>query len=241
LAAPAAAKPVVLELFTSQGCSSCPPADKVLEDISTTPGVVAISRPITYWDRLGWKDTLARPANTERQRAYRGLSGRLGVYTPQIVIDGDWEGNGSARAQVAAEVRRTLREPTLAEVKFTRAPNGQFAVEVGGVKSDAAEVRLIALESAPTVDIERGENRGRKITYTNVVTSEHVLGSWDGGRKRWTIADDDLAALDGDRLAVVVQRKGLGTVLGAAIMERPVAPQPAAPNTETASLGDERF
>ncbi|MGB7405097.1 MAG: DUF1223 domain-containing protein [Pacificimonas sp.] len=217
--APAEAKPVVLELFTSQGCSSCPPADKLLAEVAGQPGVVAISRPITYWDRLGWKDTLARPENTERQRDYRKLSGRPGVYTPQIVIDGDWEGNGSNRRKVTSEIRKTLTEPTFAEVSFTRASDGRFAVMVAGATADAV-VTLLALESNPQVAIARGENRGREITYTNVVAAEHDIGDFDGGSTRYVLDDAELAALPGDRLAVVVQEKGLGQVLGAAIVER---------------------
>ncbi|MGB3723989.1 MAG: DUF1223 domain-containing protein [Pacificimonas sp.] len=220
-ATPSFAKPVVLELFTSQGCSSCPPADKVLQEAAKLDGVVAISRPITYWDRLGWKDTLARPENTARQNQYRKLSGRTGVYTPQIVIDGDWEGNGGNRGKVFRQIRKTLAEDTPAEVSLTRASDGRFAIEIRGETSaEMGEVRLISLESAPTVNIGHGENQGRQITYTNVVKEERRVGTWTGGAKRFLIDQAKIDALTGDRLAVVVQRPGLGEVLGAAIISR---------------------
>ncbi len=220
-AAPAIAKPVVLELFTSQGCSSCPPADRVLQEAAELDGVIAISRPITYWDRLGWKDTLARPENTARQNEYRRLSGRTGVYTPQIVIDGDWEGNGSNRGKVFRQIRETRAEATPAKVMLTRGPNDQFAIEVRGAEGARhGEVRLISLESAATVNIGGGENRGRTITYTNVVRDERRVGIWTGGAKRFLIDQAEIDRLAGDRLAVVLQRPGSGEVLGAAITAR---------------------
>ena len=218
-ASPAAARPAVLELFTSQGCSSCPPADKVLAEAAKIPGVVAISRPVTYWDRLGWKDTLARPENTERQRGYRKLSGRSGVYTPQLVIDGDWEGNGAKRNSVLSEVGKTLKEPTGVKVSFGRTSGGRFTVDLAGGKG-TGEVTMIAIEASPSVAIERGENRGREITYTNVVKREYKLGRWEGGRRSWGFDPASIEALPGDRIAVVVQEPDLGRVLGAGIFER---------------------
>ena len=220
-ATPLSAKPVVLELFTSQGCSSCPPADRILAEAAKVDGVIAVSRPVTYWDRLGWKDTLARPENTARQNQYRKLSGRSGVYTPQIVVDGDWEGNGGNRGKLFRQIRETLAETTPAEVSLTRGPNGEFAIEVRGAGGAlAGEVRLLSLNSAPTVDIARGENRGRKITYTNVVREERRVGIWTGGARRYVIDQAKIDILPGDRLAVVVQTSGFGQILGAAIMDR---------------------
>ena len=104
------AEPVLVELFTSQGCSSCPPADRLAARLAPEPGVVVISRPVTYWDRLGWKDTLARPENTDLQRAYarRTLAGRNGVYTPQTVVDGEFGAVGSQESRLRRHEHGTL-------------------------------------------------------------------------------------------------------------------------------------
>ena len=101
-AAPSTEPPVVIELFTSQGCSSCPPADRLLATLARDPGVIAVSRPVTYWDRLGWKDTLAREENTRRQYAYAARFRRDGVYTPQAVVDGRYQTVGSDREALVA-------------------------------------------------------------------------------------------------------------------------------------------
>ncbi len=161
--------PVLVELFTSQGCSSCPPADRVLEKINHQTAVVAISRPVTYWDRLGWKDTLARPANDARQRRYaaRGLPGG-GVYTPEAVVQGRQAVVGSEEAQL----RRLIAGARKVQ------PNA--LTQVGGRvtatrPAPGSELNFIAVAARRNVGVKAGENGQRRLGYTNVVLNEVAI------------------------------------------------------------------
>lgn len=209
-AAIAAAQPVLVELFTSQGCSSCPPADKVLEGIAKQPNIVAISRPVTYWDRLGWKDTLAREANTTLQRAYATKGhGGAGVYTPQAVVQGESGVVGSQLTPLTQLIRRAGQAP---QPKLTVA-SGAVAIE--GRAAAPATVTLIALKSRASVDIGNGENGGRTVNYTNVVLDERPLGDWRGGKASFAIPSAALKIAGADRYALVVQQGPAGKVLAA--------------------------
>jgi hypothetical protein len=207
-----AAPPVLVELFTSQGCSSCPPADVVLTRLAREPGIVAISRPVTYWDGLGWKDSFARPENTQRQRAYAARFGSASVYTPQAVVGGSAEGLGANEKLLR---RLVAAQRPDAAVNISRGPEG-FTVALSGPQGATAEVRLIGLRRHGTADVRRGENGGRRLHYTNVVTAERVLARWSGGAKTFSVARTDPALRGADRLAVVVQPAALGPVRGAA-------------------------
>ncbi len=199
--------PVVVELFTSQGCSSCPPADAFLEKLARDPGIVAIARPVTYWDRLGWKDTLAREDNTALQRAYaaRGLGG-AGVYTPQMVVQGGDGAVGSSQNEVRALIARAAARP-----------GPQLSVGGGGVTitggKASATVTLVAVKSSVPVSIGNGENSGRQVRYSNVVKSERSLGRWTGGAQMFPIAQDWLHVPGADRYAVIVQNGRGGMIL----------------------------
>ncbi len=209
-------EPVLLELFTSQGCSSCPPADRLAARLAQEPGLVVISRPVTYWDRLGWKDTLAREENTNLQRTYarRNLEGRNGVYTPQIVTDGMFGAVGSRERQVRGQIARA-RPQRSAIIRVQHGENGDIGIGIGGRTNRRAELVLMAVSSHETVQIGRGENRGRSIGYTNVLLNETVIGSWQGGKGSHLLRGDMLQYPGADRFALVLRVPGGGDVLAA--------------------------
>lgn len=213
-AAPALRAPIVLELFTSQGCSSCPPADALLQRLAREGGVLALSRPVTYWDNLGWKDTLARPENTAKQRAYQAhLAGRPGVYTPQLVVDGRWGGVGSDERAIRAAIRAASSKPPAANVTATHQPDGKLMVTVTG--GAGADVLLVGYAPSAEVAIGRGENSGTRVVYTNVVRGEARLGK---AKTEPTTFEADLASLTAKgatRFAILVQQAGAGAILGA--------------------------
>lgn len=210
--------PVVLELFTSQGCSSCPPADKLAAQLAKDPSLLVITRPVTYWDRLGWTDTLARGANTDLQRAYarKGNEG-AGVYTPQIVVNGRHGAVGSNARSVSALTRDAAMKtrPTLA---VTANNSGGYSVRVNGAVSGASELMLIALSSYETVAIGRGENGGRSVSYTNVVRDETRVPATAQTRRSFTITSDQLGTAGADKYAVVLREPGAGAILAGTVL-----------------------
>jgi len=218
-----AAEPrAVLELFTSQGCSSCPPADKLLGELTTDTSLITLSLPIDYWDYLGWKDTLATPEDTARQRAYARARGDREVYTPQIVVNGAMHVLGSDRTAIDRLIGQTDQKPGVMSVPVAMTPDGaslNVKVQSAGSGHNAGEVWLCPLAKAVAVAIGRGENRGRTIIYHNVVRSWVKLGDWTGSEATWSmpiakIRDDGI-----DAAAIVLQegtRERPGVILGAA-------------------------
>lgn len=203
--------PVVVELFTSQGCSSCPPADAVLGRLAADPRVIAISRPVTYWDQLGWRDTLAREANTRLQRRYAARDRSGQVYTPQAVVQG---GRGLVGSREADLRRIVAATHPAARIVATRA-NGATTLTVSGRAAHPARVTIVALRRSVPVRIGRGENGGRAIVYTNVVRDEHVVATWRGGTQRIAIPAATLRVAGADRYAVLVQEADGGPILAA--------------------------
>ncbi|MGY2051073.1 DUF1223 domain-containing protein [Methylobacterium sp. JK268] len=212
---------VVVELFTSQGCSACPPADRIIGDLSRDPGVIALSLPVTYWDYLGWKDTLAHAAFTERQRAYAGMRGDRQVYTPQAVINGASAVVGSDRDAL----EHTIRDPGTAAslpVPIRSAVEGdRILVDVGPAPEAGrtADLWLLPVTRFREVTIARGENRGKTITYRNVVRGMHRVGAWSGAPAHYELPRDILGASgDADSYVLVLQAEhdGPGRILGAA-------------------------
>lgn len=218
-----AAEPrAVLELFTSQGCSSCPPADKLLGELTADPSLVTLSLPIDYWDYLGWKDTLASPADTARQRAYARARGDREVYTPQIVVNGAMHVLGSDRAAIDRMIGQTDQKPGVMSVPVVMTPDGaSLNVKVQSAESahNVGEVWLCPLAKAVAVAIDRGENRGRTITYHNVVRSWVKLGDWTGSEATWNVPISKIEGDGVDAAAVMVQEgtpDKPGIILGAA-------------------------
>jgi hypothetical protein len=212
----------LLELFTSQGCSSCPAADKLLGELAADPSLVAISDPIDYWDYLGWKDTLASPVHSARQRAYARARGDRQVYTPQVVVNGAVHALGSDRAAIERAVVQTDQKPAVMSLPVLLSVGGNsLSVNVTAKGTDrmAGEVWLCPLSRALTVAIGRGENRGRTITYHNVVRRWVKLGDWTGTDATWTVPMSEIKADDIDAAVVMVQdgtHDKPGIILGAA-------------------------
>lgn len=215
----------VLELFTSQGCSSCPPADRLVGQFANDPSVVALSVPIDYWDYLGWRDTLANPAHSARQRAYARARGDGQVYTPQIVVNGSADALGSDQAAIERAIAQTDRKSGVMSLPVVLAlNNGTLNVSVSGAdKAPAgAEVWLCPLAKAVPVAIGRGENRGHTITYHNVVRNWLKLGTLSATQSNWNVPIAQIKAEGIDAAAVMVQEGSHdkpGIILGAALTD----------------------
>lgn len=209
-------EPVLLELFTSQGCSSCPPADRLAAKLDREGEFIVISRPVDYWDRLGWKDTFASPANTALQRTYaqRGLAGYNGVYTPQTVVDGLLGEVGSSERAIRRFAREAARVKSAA-IRVLKREDGGYGVGLGGTTEAAAELVLLGVSRSETVAIGRGENGGRRITYTNVLIGEQRIASWKGDKASHRIARTALNMQGADRYALVLREPDGGRVLSA--------------------------
>jgi hypothetical protein len=198
----------VIELFTSQGCSSCPPADKLLAQFAADPSLIPISLPIDYWDYLGWKDTLADPRNSARQRAYSHTRGDREVYTPQVVVNGTLHAVGSDKEAIESAILQSRKDAaTLSLPVSMNVADGRVLVRVADGRSGQppAEVWICGLLKAATVAIGRGENSGKTITYHNVARRWVKLGSWTGKGETWSVPirefnDDGL-----EEVAVMVQ------------------------------------
>jgi hypothetical protein len=220
----ASAEPrAVVELFTSQGCSSCPAADKLLGYLAKDPSLVAMSLPIDYWDYLGWKDTLAKSGHTARQRAYAHVRGDRAVYTPQVVVNGVVHVQGSDKEAIDRAIAQTRQQPGTLSLPVTVAvDSGRINVQVPA-SSDGrggGELWLCALAKSVAVDIARGENRGRSVTYHNVARRWLRLGEWNGSARTFAVPISDIDAENVNSVAVLLQ-SGDGTkpgrMLGAAL------------------------
>jgi hypothetical protein len=197
----------VLELFTSQGCSSCPAADKVLGELSQDPSLVAITLAVDYWDYLGWKDTLALKGHTARQRAYAGVRGDREVYTPQLVVNGVMHVNGANKAAIEHAIAHTRNKASALTlpVSVSVADDKLHVTLPSKDGQPAAEVWLCPTTKSVNVKIGRGENRGNTITYTNVARRWVKLGEWDGKAQTLSIPLKDLQTGDIDQVTVLVQ------------------------------------
>jgi hypothetical protein len=219
--APAGQAKAVIELFTSQGCSSCPPADALLGRLAEQPGFVALSYSVDYWDYLGWRDTLGSPANSERQRNYARARGDGRVYTPQIVVDGVTNVNGGDEDALQATV--AAAEKRLAQVKVPvsmHADGDTLVIDVGAAPeaSDkrAATVWLAIAKEEEKVEVARGENRGRELSYHHPVRELSPIGIWHGEAMTLRLPLKELKTLGGDCLFALLQVEDSGPILGGA-------------------------
>lgn len=217
----------LVELFTSQGCSSCPPADAVLETYAGRSDVVALSLPVDYWDYLGWKDTLASPKFSKRQREYARQRGDGQVYTPQMVINGGDHTVGSNKAAVDSLIRAAAKRPSSVRIGFP-ASSEPTAVQIEAVVDGLAPasagagpsgtIWLVMLRSRVEVEIGRGENRGRRVAYFNVVRDLMPIGLLTASTVRLKLDRGAILSGEADRCAVIVQQGKGGPVLAAAWM-----------------------
>ena len=218
----AAGERTVVELYTSQGCNSCPPADAILGELAARDDVIALSFHIDYWDYLGWKDTFSSAESTKRQKQYAAFLGARGVYTPQMVIGGVAHAVGSRRARVEELIADVAaREDQGLDVDLVEGAPGEVLVRIGAAAAARewdrkSAVWLVRFDSPQTVPIERGENAGRTITYHNVVRDIERIGWWKGEALELSFADLREGGRDG--CAVIVQKGSHGQVLGAAEM-----------------------
>ncbi len=200
--------PVVVELFQSQGCSSCPPANANLNVIAGRPDVLALSFAVTYWDRLGWKDTFAHPRFTERQWDYAKAGGRGNVSTPQMIVNGRGVLIGHSREQVSAFVRRYDRGTTGPAI-VGRAGR----ITIGKAVAKPATVWLVRYDPrVRNVPIRAGENGGRTLPHRNIVRSLQALGQWRGATMSFAVPPSPNRAY---RSAVLVQQGRGGAIIAA--------------------------
>lgn len=222
---PAATGPTVLELFTSQGCSSCPPADALLAQLSKKPGLITLSFSVDYWNYLGWHDTLSSPENSERQRDYARARGDGRVYTPQVVVDGITHVNGANEAAIEMAVRNATKRLEDVRVPVSmHAEGSSLVIEIGtaprGSDLRDATVWLAVAKEEETVKISRGENRGKTITYSHPVREFTPIGMWKGDKMTLRLPLKDLRGIGGDCFVAMVQVENMGPILGAAFYEQ---------------------
>ena len=218
LGIPKGERPVVVELYTSQGCNTCPPADELLGKLAQVPGVLALSFHVDYWDYIGWKDVFAAPAHSERQRLYaRALSLRY-VYTPQMVVDGRYDVAGFRSRQVYAAIEKAARTQQTVPIEIDL-EGGRVRLPAGEAPQDGATVWLVMYDSEHTTDIRRGENAGKKLTYHNVVRDYRQLAIWTG--EPLDLPLDLSAAGAREGCAVLLQSGRHGPLLGAAVVGLP--------------------
>lgn len=222
LAVPVLAEPkpiVVVELFTSQGCSSCPPADALIEELAARDDVLPLALHVDYWDYIGWADTFARPQYTARQKAYAHMAKSRSIYTPQMVVGGVEHVVGFKPMTVAELVQAHGGESVPVELRVEPAGAGVWRVRCTprpGAKLPAEmNVDLVGYLPTATVEIMHGENAGKTITYANIVRSWERIGSWDGQ----SVFDATMPAPAAGAMAVIVQAPGPGRVLAAVKVE----------------------
>ena len=225
---PAVARPLgVVELFTSQGCNSCPPADAVLDKLAEKGDVVALSYHVDYWDYLGWKDTLATRGNTDRQYDYAKAFGASSVYTPQAVLNGRTDLNGAKGNALKAELTKLEDKGDGLTVDVSAAyENDRVVVQTGDAKGPEKEANVVFVffDPAKRVKIVRGENSGQTITYRNAVIATQTAGMWHGKAARFELPESVMKEHDAGGCAVLLQatKNGLpGPIIGAAIVRVP--------------------
>ncbi len=212
------ATPVLVELFTSQGCSSCPPADALLGELAGRADVIALSLHVDYWDYIGWKDPYASPMNTDRQRRYAEALNLRYVFTPQIVVDGRANVVGSRRDEVLAEIEAAAGRAKPLKIQFLTEGGGKVVIPAGQAPDAGATVWLAVYDRNHSTEIKRGENAGRTLRNANVVRSFERLGTWTGERLEIPLDLVGAAARGRDGCAVIVQEGRAGPVLAAAAM-----------------------
>jgi hypothetical protein len=218
----------VVELFTSQGCNSCPPADAVLGELANRDDVIALAYHVDYWDYLGWRDTLAKPENTQRQHDYGKAFGARSVYTPQAVINGRTHVNGSKKPEVAGALMKLEEDGQglLVDLKSSQKGDSIVIEAAAGSYPREAHLVLVFFDSAIPVEIQRGENSGSTITYWNAVTGLQTAGVWHGKAARFELPAVDILKNDGCvALLQAADKDGLpGPILGATMVRKPDAP-----------------
>jgi len=212
--------PVVVELFTSQSCYSCPPAEVYLGELAQKPNLIALEYHVDYWDDLvygsagRWKDVHSSPAYTARQRIYAGNLPGGQSYTPQMVIDGQDFAVGSRRWDVSRKIKRANRKGhRVLDVAVSKGAADSLTVGVDGKHGKPAEIWLVRFTKEVTTRVRAGENKGKTLTNHNIVTEMKKVGDWQG--QPVTVAIPNLNLKPTEGCAVLVQTEGQGPIIGA--------------------------
>ncbi|MEM9138330.1 MAG: DUF1223 domain-containing protein [Pseudomonadota bacterium] len=206
---------VLVELYTSQGCSSCPPADRNLADLKSLEGVLPLSLHVDYWDYLGWRDTFGRRKHTERQFAYRDLMGARVVYTPQMIVHGTRDVPGYRPGEIKSAIAEIAAQDSRARIAISE-EGGILRATISAPADDGpCTIYVAKFTNEATVTIERGENKGRSITYHNVVDEIMLVGPWRGGAGR----EIDLPRpSQGEGIVVWIQEDKTGRIVTASFI-----------------------
>lgn len=214
-AAPLAAeqRPVVVELYTSQGCSSCPPADAMLSELNGRDDVILIALHVDYWDYIGWKDEFGDPVHAKRQRAYASKAGRRSIYTPEMIVNGKTDVVGAKPMALADAI---LEHKNAAPRMILDAERSDGTLRMtGSVPINGAvpmEVHVLQVTPMQSTKITKGENRGKTIEYSNIAHDWRVVGTWDGQSP----LDLSVDVTGDDPVVVLVQEAGAGVIVAAA-------------------------
>jgi hypothetical protein len=213
----AGSKTTLVELYTSQGCSSCPAADKFLGELAKRPDIVPLSFHVDYWDYIGWKDPFAQPAFSKRQRASSKKFKRGYVFTPQMIVQGSFDATGSDRAQVEEAILKA-KHATNVDVAIEKIKDGGMVIAVGSGQGGAAGVWLVFFDGVHVTKVKRGENRGRVVRNYNVVRSLDRVGDWRGDALSIPVSKEQVSrkARGRDGGAVFLQSDANGPILGVA-------------------------
>lgn len=207
--------PTVVELYTSQGCSSCPPADEILHDLAGQSDVIALALHVDYWDYIGWADIFADPAHTRRQQSYARVAGASSIYTPQMVIGGADHVIGTKPMDVANLIRTHSASQTGTRISLQRSGNQlQISGQTARALRNGTVVQVIRYSPEETVDVRRGENAGRSLTYSNIVTHWSAVGEWSGSGD----LNMNVTISGNSPVVVIVQEPGPGAVMASAIL-----------------------
>lgn len=207
--------PVVVELFTSQGCSACPPADAMLAELAEMPGVIALALHVDYWDYIGWADTFGSPAFTARQESYARASGERTVYTPQFIVGGVDPVVGADAMAVMEHLRVHAGSAQTVDLRAER-EGGVLRID-GAALAPAVRpmaVQVVRYRPAETVDIGHGENAGHKINYANIVTDWQTVAEWSG----LDPLSVEVPVAGDDPVVVILQEPGPGRIVAAAVL-----------------------
>ncbi len=218
-------RPALVELFTSQACSSCPPADAFMAEVRAMKDVVALTYNVDYWDYRGWRDTLASPENSKRQYKYAKTRGDMEVYTPQMIIDGVAHVVGSQKSAVITAIRHSLSSPPPIWIPMSLSANeAEFRITVEQAPADtpvpSASVWFVSVAPQVPVEIEKGENAGQHIVYLNVVRKIVPVGMWHGEKIILALPKDSIMTEDSTGCVALLQMKPLGRILGCATWGR---------------------
>ncbi len=207
--------PVVVELFTSQSCSSCPPADAVLAELSGRDNIIALGCHVTYWDHLNWRDPQSQEFCTERQRHYAQFRNSRRTYTPQMIVNGTDEFVGSRRDTASSVIARAQFQNTVQSVGIRKSIQGKFHLDLPEIERNGKRygIWVFGYKSQHDQDIPSGENRGRSVTYVNAAQSQTYIGAWDGRAEKREVKIPLDQNIDG--IIVIIQNRDFGPITAA--------------------------